>query len=108
MLLIAGLAGFLLLPAPWNVLAVVAAAVIEVAEVWFWIRFLRRYRVSTGAEGMVGRPAEVIAPVGPDGGTVRVHGEIWSARSQAELDVGARAVVAGVDGLTLVVEPPGA
>ena len=61
MLLIAGLAGLFLLPSPWNVLAVSAAALVEVAEVWFWLRFLRRYRVRTGAEGMIGERGEVIA-----------------------------------------------
>ena len=40
--MIAGLAGLFLLPTPWNVFAVVAAAIIEVAEVGFWLRFLRR------------------------------------------------------------------
>ena len=40
---------------------------IEVGEVFFWIRFLRRYRVTTGAEGMIGERAEVIGP-----GRVRV------------------------------------
>ena len=37
--------------------AVVVAALIEVGEVMLWLRFLRRYRVSTGAEGLVGAPA---------------------------------------------------
>ena len=41
---------------------------------FFWIRFLRRYRVTTGAEGMIGEAAQVIGP-----GRVRLRGEIWSA-----------------------------
>ena len=43
------------------------AALIEVAEVAFWLRFLRRYRVQTGAEGMLGERAEMI-----DGTRVRL------------------------------------
>ncbi len=82
-MLLAGLAGLFLLPEPWNVVAVCAAAVIEVAEVAFWIRFLRRYRVRTGAEGMIGERGEVIEAVGAGGGRVRVYGEIWAARSGA-------------------------
>ena len=103
-MLLAGLAGLFLLPTPWNVVAVCVAAMIEVAEVGFWMRFLRRYRVRTGAEGMIGERAEVIEAVTDDGGRVRVYGEIWGARSHEELRVGARARVAAVDGLTLTVE----
>lgn len=105
MLLIAGLAGLFFLPTPWNVLAVSAAAVIEVAEVFLWIRFLRRYRVQTGAEGMVGERAEVIGGTDPSSIRVRVHGEIWAARASSPLEPGAKARVTGVKGLTLEVEP---
>ncbi len=98
MLLVLGIVGLFVLPEPWNVVVVCVAALIEVAEVFFWIKFLRRYRVTTGAEGMVGERAEVI---GPD--RVRVRGEIWQSRGPA---TGGETVrVAAVDGLTLVVEP---
>ena len=70
-MLLAGLAGLFLLPEPWNVLAVCAAAVVEVAEVAFWIRFLRRYRVRTGVEGMIGERGEVIEAVGAGRGRVQ-------------------------------------
>jgi membrane-bound serine protease (ClpP class) len=99
MLLVLGIAGLFLLPDPWNVIVVCVAALIEVAEVFFWIKFLRRYRISTGAEGLVGERAEVIGP-----GRVRVHGEIWSATGSAGLAPGQRVRVAAVDGLTLRVE----
>ena len=36
------------LPPGWGIALVALAAAIEVAEVGFWIRFLRRYRVATG------------------------------------------------------------
>ena len=103
-MLLAGLAGLFLLPEPWNVLAVCAAAVVEVAEVAFWIRFLRRYRVRTGVEGMIGERGEVIEAVGAGRGRVKVYGEIWAARSGAPLGPGERVRVAAVDGLTLEVE----
>jgi membrane protein implicated in regulation of membrane protease activity len=92
------IAGMFVLPDPWRVVFLVCAAFIEVGEVFFWIRFLRRYRVTTGAEGMIGELAEVI---GPD--RVRVRGEIWNARGGGHS--GDRVRVAAVDGLTLVVEP---
>jgi membrane-bound serine protease (ClpP class) len=46
----------------------------------------------------------VIEELAPDG-RVRVHGEIWSARSPVRASVGQAVRVAEVDGLTLVVEP---
>jgi len=92
------IAGLFFLPQPWNVVLVCVAALIEVGEVFLWIRFLRRYRVTTGIEGMLGERGEVIGP-----GRVRVRGEIWNARGA---EAGGEAVrVTGVDGLTLVVEP---
>ena len=94
-----------MLPTPWNVVAVVAAALGEAAEVMFWLAFLRRYRVSTGAEGLVGKGGEVVEPFSEGSGRVRVHGEIWAARNQGRLTRGERVRVVKVDGLTLEVEP---
>ena len=104
MLLALALAGLFVLPDPWRLVVLVAAAVIEVGEVYFWIRFLRRYRVTTGAEGLIGERAEVIERCAPRG-RVRVRGEIWNARCERELEPGASVEIAGVDGLTLVLEP---
>ena len=100
MLLVLGIVGLFLLPDPWNVIVVCVAALIEVGEVFVWIKFLRRYRVSTGAEGLVGQRGEAIGP-----NRVRVHGEIWSAKARAPLATGERIRVTAVDGLTLRVEP---
>ena len=98
MILALAIAGLFFLPQPWSVVFVCVAALIEVGEVFLWIKFLRRHRVTTGVEGMLGERAEVIGP-----GRVRVRGEIWHARGAVP---GAEAVtVTGVDGLTLVVEP---
>ena len=99
MTLALAIAGLFVLPDPWRFVVLVAAVFVEVGEVYFWIRFLRRYRVTTGVEGMVGAPGEAI---GRD--RVRVRGEIWTARAGFELEPGERVRVAGVDGLTLVVE----
>lgn len=98
MLLVLALAGLFVLPEPWNVIVVVLAALIEVLEVFFWIRFIRRYRVRTGVEAMIGEPAEVIGP-----GRVRFHGAIWKARGPTTRGETVR--VTGIDGLTLEVEP---
>ena len=102
MLLIAALVGLFFLPQPWNVVAVVVAALVEVGEVFFWLKFLRRYRIQTGAEAMVGKRAEVL-----DAGRVRISGEIWNARSERPVIAGQAVRITGVDGLTLSVEPVG-
>jgi membrane-bound serine protease (ClpP class) len=103
-LLALAIAGLFVLPDPWRLIFLGAVAVFEVGEVYFWIKFLRRYRVTTGAEGMVGASGEVIETCAPTG-RVRVRGEIWNARSTASPAVGARVTVSAVDGLTLVVDP---
>jgi membrane-bound serine protease (ClpP class) len=103
-LLALAIAGLFVLPDPWRVIALAVAAVVEVGEVFAWRRFLSRYRVQTGAEGLVGKTAEVIGACAPSG-RVKVHGEIWNARSEVPLGAGERARVAAVEGLTLVVEP---
>lgn len=92
------------LPSPWGAVAIALAIVGEVAETYFWIRFLRRYRVRTGAEGLVGERAEVIAACNPEG-RVRLRGELWRARSDRPLATGEKVTVTGVDGLTLEVAP---
>jgi membrane-bound serine protease (ClpP class) len=92
------------LPPGLGIAAVAVAMVIEVAEVGFWIRFLRRYRVRTGVEGLIGSGGEVIEACDPTG-RVRLRGEIWHARCPAGASVGDRVTVTAVDGLTLEVEP---
>jgi membrane-bound serine protease (ClpP class) len=98
-LLALAIAGLFLLDGPLRFVLVGVALVVEVGEVFLWIKFLRRYRVTTGAEGMVGERAEVIGP-----GRVRIRGEIWNARGREEAVPGATVRVVRVDGLTLVVE----
>jgi membrane-bound serine protease (ClpP class) len=105
-LLVLAIVGLFVLPDPWGVIAVFAAAVIEVGEVLFWIRFLRRYPVRTGAEGLVGERGEVIVRCAPVG-RVRLRGEIWNARSEGPLELGEEVRVEAVDGLTLVVASAG-
>jgi membrane-bound serine protease (ClpP class) len=107
MLLVGAIAlALFVLPPGWGIAIVVVAMVVEVAEVGFWIRFLRRYRVTTGAEGLIGARAEVIEACAP-AGRVRLRGEIWHARCARGASVGERVRVTGVDGLTLMVERNG-
>jgi membrane-bound serine protease (ClpP class) len=92
---------------PWlGLVAVSLGIVVEVSEVGFWVRFLRRYRVRTGAEALIGATAEVIEECDPRG-RVRLRGEIWHAYCGPGARVGERVRVTGVEGLTLRVEPAG-
>ena len=93
------LAVFVLSPAI-GIAVVVVAAVVEVAELFFWRRFLHRYRISTGAEGLVGEAVEVVQACDPAGKAI-VHGELWNARSADSLAAGEKDRVVGVEGLTL-------
>jgi membrane protein implicated in regulation of membrane protease activity len=96
---------FVLSP-PLGIAVLALAGAAEVGEYVFWRRYLRRYRVRTGAEAMVGQLAEVTEPCDPLG-VVRVRGELWRARSQRPAGVGDTVRIAAVDGLTLEVEPAG-
>lgn len=93
-----------ILPSPWGLIAIVAAALVEIGESWFWIRFTQRRRSVTGAEGLVGAEAVVVEPCRPEG-RVRVQGELWRARCARGAEVGEHVRVLRVGGdLTLEVE----
>ena len=92
------------LPEPWGLVAVVAAAVVEVAETLFWLWYSKRRRVQVGAETLVGSVGRVVTPCRPLG-QIRVQGELWRARCAAGADAGDEVRVLALDGLTLLVEP---
>lgn len=63
-------------------------------------------KVETNADAMIGRCAEVVSDVGPgcSDGSVKVNGEIWSARSSgAVLRPGTQVVIEKIEGLKLLV-----
>ena len=104
MLFLAAVASIFFLPMPWPIFLLVAALVLEVAEYWAWKWFLRRYRIRSGPEAMIGTVGEVVYECNPEG-RVRLQGELWKARCEVTVPVGARVAVRELDGLTLVVEP---
>ena len=63
-----------------------------------------RYKVSTGAEAMVGEIGEARTALDPKG-RVFVHGELWNARSEAAIASGEQVRVRAVNGMDLLVEP---
>ncbi|HLE33110.1 MAG TPA: NfeD family protein, partial [Bacteroidota bacterium] len=59
---------------------------------------------TTGSEGMIGETGEVLADLNP-AGSVRVHGEIWTAESASGfIEQGAKIRVVEIHNLTLRVE----
>jgi membrane-bound serine protease (ClpP class) len=101
-LLVAIVVAFVFLPWPWNLLVILAGALIEVGELTWGLRLARRWRPRTGAEAMIGERAEVIAACRPVG-QVRVSGERWQARCDEGAAVGETVRIERIEGLTLVV-----
>jgi membrane protein implicated in regulation of membrane protease activity len=100
-LLVAFVIALVWLEAPWSLLLVGAALVLEIGEAWLWWRWSRRRKPAIGVEAMIGSSATVISPT-----QVRIHGELWGARSDESLEPGDQVEVVAVDGLTLVVARP--
>lgn len=104
MALVAAIAlALFVLPAPWGIVAVACALLLEVGETAFWIWLSKRRRPQVGAEALVGASAEVVTSCRPVG-RVRVQGELWRARCDEGADRGDIVRVQRVDGLTLLVE----
>ena len=95
---------FLILPDPWNVIGGLVSLACGVVEITYWQRRMRRVKVATGVENLIGATGEVMKPLAPVG-QIRVLGELWEARSSLELPAGTAVRVVAVDGLTLDVEP---
>ena len=104
MALVIGFVLFAILDPPLGVIALAVGAVFEVGEAIFWTRYLKRIRVRTGVEGLIGERAETIEPCEPYG-RVRLRGEIWSALCERGAGMGEAVRVVAVDRLTLEVEP---
>jgi membrane-bound serine protease (ClpP class) len=91
------------LPSPWNLIGGLASGALGVVEVAYWYRRMRREKVQTGVENLVGATGEATERLAPSG-QIRVLGELWQANSSSELPRGARVRVIAVNDLTLEVE----
>lgn len=94
------------LPVDWQVLFGLAAVEgIILAAVVYVIVVSRRHKPSTGAESMIGQPAEVIEWHGQKG-RVLISGEIWKARTDrpADLKKGSEVTIESVEKLTLKIK----
>lgn len=89
----------------WPILAATALtnAIIIIGVLGMALR-VRRRKVVTGSEQMIGLEGEVVDWVG-GAGHIRVHGEMWSAQAPQPLAPGTRVRVGSRLGLTLQVSP---
>jgi membrane-bound serine protease (ClpP class) len=97
---------FLVLPDPWDVIGGLVCLGVGVIEITYWQRRMRREKVQTGVENLIGSTGEVTTPLAPVG-QIRVLGELWQARASSEVPLGAQVRVVAMRGLTLDVEPAG-
>jgi len=95
---------FLVLPDPWDAIGALASLACGIVEITYWQRRMRRVKVGTGVENLVGSIGEVTAALEPVG-QIRVLGELWQARASSDLAPGTSVRVVAVDGLMLDVEP---
>ncbi|MCF6192407.1 MAG: hypothetical protein L3J76_04660 [Candidatus Hydrothermae bacterium] len=68
----------------------------------------QRKPVVSGKEGMVGEEGIAVTEITPRGGTVRIRGEYWNARSEHPIPAGTPVVVENVERMRLVVRAPSA
>ena len=98
-----GLAIFVV-PAPFGIPVVIAAAILEFFETFGTWRWSLRGRPKAGPEALMGGSGRAITDCRPEG-MVRVRGEDWRARCEAGVAAGHRIRVVGRDQLTLLVDP---
>lgn len=64
----------------------------------------RTLPMRVGDVGMIGEVGRALSEVGPEGGDVMVHGELWQAKSLQPIAKERRVVVKDIEGLTVLVE----
>lgn len=82
--------------------ATLSTALFFIFAIGMVVRSQRRPTV-TGAEGMIGEIGETLTAIAP-AGKVRVHGEIWRAKSAAPIAAGEKVKIVLVEGLQITVE----
>jgi membrane protein implicated in regulation of membrane protease activity len=106
-LFVVGIVLFLVLPDPWNWVALGACLVVGTIELLIWQRTVKGLRVRTGAAALIGAQATVVSPCHPLG-MVAVKGERWQARCDDGADTGDAVTIVGRNDLVLSVtkSPP--
>jgi len=70
---------------------------------WLSIRAHRK-KITTGEAGIVGEIGVAKSAIGPDGGSVFIHGEYWKAVSEVQIEPNTKIKVVDVKGMELKVE----
>jgi membrane-bound serine protease (ClpP class) len=70
---------------------------------WLSIRAHKK-KVETGQAGIVGEVGVAKSVIGPDSGSVFIHGEYWKAVSEVQIEPNTKIRVVGVNGMELKVE----
>ena len=95
-------------PVQFIVAAITAVVLLATLRPWL-LRHLKERMplVETNAAALVGRDAVVVSTVTIEGGRVKLNGEVWSARADAESAIppGTEVRVSRIDGATAVVAP---
>jgi membrane-bound serine protease (ClpP class) len=89
-------------------LSIIVPAVM-ITALFFTITFRLAYKAYqrkplTGSEGMIGLEGKAIEDITKEGGMVSLHGELWSAFSDKEIEKGEGIVVTDIAGLKLKVK----
>jgi len=89
-------------------LAIIVPAAL-ITALFFTLTFRLAYKALkrkpvTGSEGLVGLEGKAVEPITTDGGMVSLHGELWSAFSDNDIEKGKGIVVIAVSGLKLKVK----
>ena len=96
-------------PAQVIVMAIVSIVCFVLCMIWVRpkLESLRKKNIQrTNADRLIGREGTVIVPLnGIEGkGQVKVDGQIWSAKADADIEEGIRVTVKAIEGVKLVVE----
>ena len=98
--------------AQWPYKGISLSVIIPTAIVFTLFFFLAAYfalkahkmKVSTGEKGLIGEIGTVKIAVGPDGGSVFIHGEYWNAIADEDIEPASKIRVVDVMGMEIKVE----
>ena len=98
--------------AQWPYKGISLSVIIPTAIVFTLFFFLAAYfalkahkkKITTGQKGLVGETGTAKTTVGPDGGSVFIHGEYWNAVAENEIEPSSKIRVVDVSGMEIKVE----
>ncbi len=89
-------------------LAVIIPVVLVFTLFFFWAAYMalrtHRHKVTTGEAGLLNEIGVTRTAVGPDGGQIFIHGEIWKAVSDMVIAPNKKVRILEIDGMQMKVE----